>query len=96
MDPHEPDPVARDDRAVDDTARGRSPYGDSALAALDQYRQLVESQPTPIFEELARRVQYDELVDWRPPEPVAVTAGEEDHSDPTLFMGAWTDRPVNP
>lgn len=78
--PDEPDPAVRD----------------RALAALDEYRQLVESQPTPIFEELARRVQYDELVDWRPPEPIASTAGEEDHSDPTRFMGAPADPPVNP
>jgi hypothetical protein len=69
---------------------------DSALAALDQYRALVDAQPTPIFDEIARRVQYDEHVDWRPAELTAVTAGEQDHSDPTRYMGDPADPPVNP
>lgn len=69
---------------------------DAALAALDDYRRLVESQPTPIFDELARRAALDEVLDWRPPEQAAATAGEEDHSDPDVFRGAPADPPVSP
>jgi len=81
--PHEPDPVSRDDRAVDETSRGRSPYGDSALAALDQYRRLVEAQPTPIHDGITgTRVEYGGVVDWSA-QPADDLTADDRYATPT-------------
>lgn len=37
-----------------------------------------------------------EMVGLKPAEPVAKTAGEQDHSDPWVFAGEDADPPVNP
>lgn len=87
--PHEPDPVSRDDRDLDDTSRGRSPWGDSALAALDQYARLVEAQPTPIHDGISgARVEYAGQVDW-PARPDDLTADDR-YATPT-FNGLRPD-----
>jgi hypothetical protein len=73
---------------------------DPALAGLDSTYEDPRSNPIAFLpvDAASPAVHYAGFTDWPgpPPEPPAESAGEQDHTDPTAFVGEDADPPVNP